>query len=64
VQVINGVHFIFLQDSAVCLQLDPEEWFRLFFPVYNVTDVLCRKPFFLESIDNFLGGYLQALAAF
>jgi len=33
-------------------------WLRLFFPVYNVTDILCRKPSFLDSIDNFLGGYI------
>jgi len=52
------VHFIFLQDTAVWLQLDPEECLRLFFSGYNVTDVPYRKPFFLESIDNFLGGYV------
>jgi len=53
------VHFIFLQDSAVWLQLDTEVWLRLFFPVDDITDVLCRKPVFFESIDEFLGGYVE-----
>jgi len=56
--VINGVHFIFLQESDVWLQVALEEWLQLFFPVDDVTDVLCRNPVFFESIDNFLGGYV------
>jgi len=56
-RVVKGVQFIFLQDSAVWLQLG-EEWLRLFFPVDDATDGSYRKPVFYESIDNFLEGYL------